>query len=107
MSYVKHNWFTGEVIEASYLNHIEQGIYELSIAPVPSTATYISQTLTAGQTTVTFSSPLLTGDKLIDVYTSVAGLGYESMTSSTGQVTVEYEAQSTNITVTLEIREMT
>lgn len=65
---------------------------------------YLTQTLTAGQTSVTFNSADITSTSLIDVYTSVAGLGYTSMTGSVGTVTVVYEAQSSDITVTLEIK---
>ena len=65
---------------------------------------YISQTLTAGQTSVTFNSADITATALVDVYTSVAGLVYQSMSGSVGSVTVTYEAQASDITVTLEIK---
>lgn len=64
----------------------------------------LSQTLTAGETSVTFTSSEITATVLIDVYTSVAGLAYQSMTGSVGSVTVTYEEQASDITVTLEIK---
>lgn len=74
---------------------------DLKVAPESS---YLIQTLSAGQTTVTFTSELITATSMIDVYTSVAGLGYTAMTGSVGSVTVTYEAQQSNITVVLEIK---
>ncbi len=65
---------------------------------------YISQTLTAGQTSVTFNSADITATALVDVYTSIAGLAYQTMSGSVGSVTVTYEAQASDITVTLEIK---
>lgn len=65
---------------------------------------YLTGTLTAGNTNITFNSSEIKDTSLIDVYTSVAGLGYQSMSGNIGTVTVVYEAQPMDITVTLEIK---
>ena len=69
------------------------------------TFTYLTQTLAAGATTVTFSSSAITETSLIDVYTDKAGLDYTSISGATGSVTLTFEAQSSATTVKLAIRE--
>ena len=65
-----------------------------------------SQTLAAGSTTVTFTSIPTSGDHLISFYTS-NGINYKAIdTSTAGQVTLTFEAQSGAITVYCEIREV-
>lgn len=75
-------------------------IYELK--PTIKTAT-----LAAGATTVTFTGVPTTGDNLIDLYTSKAGLDYESVDDSTsGQLSYTFEAQSAAVTCYLVIKEV-
>lgn len=75
-------------------------IYELK--PTIKTAT-----LAAGATTVTFTGVPTTGDNTIDIYTSKAGLDYDSVDDTTaGQLAYTFEAQSTAVTVYLVIREV-
>lgn len=65
----------------------------------------LNQTLSAGSTSVTFSSGIPTsGDYEVSVFTDKAGLDYISMTSSNNSVTVTFEAQSSAVTVYLEYR---
>ena len=78
---------------------------DLTGKPTIPSVTHLSQTLTAGQTSVTFTSAEIKSTSMVDVYTSVAGLAYVSMTGSVGAVTVTFEAQLSDITVTLEIKE--
>jgi hypothetical protein len=69
-----------------------------------SSVTVKSQTLSAGDTSVTFTGIPTTGTHTVDVYTSVAGLDYNSIDDSvSGQLTITYDAQSVAITVTLRI----
>lgn len=64
-------------------------------------------TLAAGATTVTFTGVPTTGDNLIDLYTSKAGLDYESVDDSTsGQLSYTFEAQSAAVTCYLVIKEV-
>lgn len=67
-------------------------------------ATYMSQTLSAGSTSVTFTGVPTTGNLALDIYTSKAGLDYTSLDDSTaGTLIVTYEAQSSAVTVYLRI----
>lgn len=68
------------------------------------TPTILSQTLATGNTSVTFTNVPTIGVNIIDVYTSVAGLDYESIDDSTaGTLVITYEAQESNVTVYLRI----
>lgn len=69
--------------------------------------TTLSSTLLAGNTTVTFSNVPTSGNNTISVYTSKAGLDYTSVDDSvSGELTYTFEAQSSDITVYLVIREV-
>lgn len=62
------------------------------------------QTLTAGSTTLTFSNAAITSNSTIVPYVSVLNLPPKAITVTTGQAVVEYEAQSSDISVYLEIK---
>lgn len=63
-----------------------------------------TQTLSAGSTSVTFTGIPTTGNVMLDIYTSKAGLDYTSLDDSTaGTLVVTYEAQSSAVTVYLKI----
>ena len=69
-------------------------------------STIINATLAAGATTVTFTGIPTTGNNLIDFYAE-GGLNYTAIDSSVaGQITLTYDAQSTAIAVSCEIREV-
>lgn len=69
--------------------------------------TYITQTLTAGSTSVTFLNLPTTGIQLADVFTSVAGLDYSDIDDSTaGTLVLTYEAQESDVTVYLKLEEV-
>lgn len=74
---------------------------DLGIMPKP---TYLTQTLTAGSTSITFTNSAISNNSYVSVYTNVAGLNYTSLTASTGSITLVYPAQSANISVVLEIK---
>jgi hypothetical protein len=98
--------------------NISNGVYEFNIAEftigtatlsnlknVAQTFHATSKVLTAGQTTVTFDVPVY-GDYLIDFYTST-GISYINInTSVSGQVTLTFEEQETNVTIYCEIKEV-
>lgn len=98
--------------------NISNGVYEFNIAEftigtatisdlknVAQTFHATSKVLTAGQTTVTFDVPVY-GDYLIDFYTST-GISYTDIdTSISGQVTLTFEEQETNVTVYCEVKEV-
>lgn len=63
----------------------------------------VAKTLAAGNTSVTFDVPTY-GNYLIDFYTST-GINYNAIAYGTGTVTLQFEAQANNITVSMNIRE--
>ena len=65
--------------------------------------TKVTGTLTAGSTSITLSDAAITSTSLIDVYND-AGIGYESITASTGSVTITFEAQAANMSVEVVVK---
>lgn len=62
----------------------------------------LTATLTAGQTTLTFTDASITATSLCDLYCD-GGLDYESVTSTTGSITYTFEAQASDIVFTLVV----
>lgn len=68
-------------------------------------STLKTATLSVGSTSVTFTGLPTTGNNLIDFFNS-AGINYTDIdTSTSGQVTLTFEAQEVAVTVYCEIRE--
>ena len=65
--------------------------------------TKVTGTLTAGSTSITLSDAAITSTSLIDVYND-AGIGYESITASTGSVTITFAAQASNMAVEVVVK---
>lgn len=65
--------------------------------------TTLSGTLLAGNTSITLSDASITASSMIDVYTDT-GTGYESITASTGSVTITFEAQASDMGVKVVIK---
>ena len=64
----------------------------------------LTQTLTAGSTSVTFTGLPTTGTNLFDIYTSIPWVDYEELSgNASGTLTITYEAQETDMTVFLKI----
>lgn len=68
--------------------------------------TVYEQTLTAGNTSVTFSNVTTTSDSIVEVGTSVAGLEYNALTNSGTSYTVTFDAQASNVTIYLIVTEV-
>lgn len=69
-----------------------------------SSTTRLTEVLSAGSTSVTFNSDKITTTALYDIYTST-GINYTGVTEGTNTITVAFEAQESNVTVILEIKE--
>ena len=64
----------------------------------------LTQTLVAGTNSVTFTNVPTTGNNIIDFYTST-GINYTAIdTSISGEITLTFPVQSTDVTVWCEIR---
>ena len=64
----------------------------------------ISDTLTAGSTTITLSDASITTSSWVKPYASVWGVMCTNMVISTGSVALTFEAQASDITVGVEVR---
>lgn len=62
--------------------------------------TVLSSTLTAGQTTVTFTDSAITANSLIDVY---APVWYSDVVQSAGSVVITFPVQTSNISVEIKV----
>ena len=60
-------------------------------------------TLTAGSTSLTLSSSLITTDSTIDFYTSIFGVNPTAVSLTTGSITLTFEAQQTDMTVKVRV----
>lgn len=65
--------------------------------------TKLSGTLTAGSTSITLSDASITATSIIDVYND-AGIGWESISASTGSVTITFEAQLADMAVEVIVK---
>lgn len=65
--------------------------------------TKLTGTLTAGSTSITFSDASITSTSLIEVYND-AGIGWESITATTGSVTITFEEQAADLAVEVIVK---
>ena len=59
--------------------------------------------LLAGQTTISFLSASITTSSIIDIYTDVWGINPETVTVSTGSVSMTFEAQASDLGVKVRV----
>lgn len=64
--------------------------------------TELTGTLTASETSITFTDSAITTDSFIDVYTD-ADIPYNSITVTTGSIVLTYDAQQSNVTVKVRL----
>lgn len=63
-----------------------------------------AQTLAVGSTTLTFSDASITTDSTIEIFASVYGIAPESVTVTTGQAVLTFDAQESAVSVYLIVR---
>lgn len=63
-----------------------------------------AQTLATGSTTLTFSDASITTDSTIEIFASVYGVAPESVTVTTGQAVLTFDAQESAVSVYLIVR---
>lgn len=94
-----------EVTESS-INAVSSGAVYTAIKEVkdiiPTTAT-IEQTLTAGETTLTFTNGAITDNATLDVSTSVYGMAPTAASQYGNTLTLTFDAQTTDINVQVVI----
>ena len=105
--YYKGSAITAGVINAGDIaTFIYDGSYYQLLAVDKASAKYVKSTLTQGQTSITINDAAITSTALINIYTSIAGVMYTSISQSNGSVTLGYSAQSADMNIILEIREV-
>jgi len=65
----------------------------------------LTQTLVAGQTSLTFTNDRITSTSLIEVYTDIYGKNPKTITQSSTTLTMTFDALSTNLTVVVIVKE--
>jgi len=65
--------------------------------------TYVTGTLTAGQTSITLSDASITSSSFIQVFAGNGNINYTSISSTTGSVTIGFLAQASDMTVVARI----
>lgn len=65
---------------------------------------FVSGTLSAGSTSITLSNANITTGSRVDPYTSIYGVNPTNVTVANGNVTLTFEAQSSNMTVGVEVK---
>lgn len=63
---------------------------------------WLTDTLSAGSTSITISDNSITSNSIIDVYTD-GDVDYTSITVTTGSVTIQFDAQQSNLGVKVRV----
>ena len=104
MAYQKHTWVHNETITAANLNHIEEGIFNNdkaireAIAPV-----VLTETLAAGDTTVTFTDESIATATSLHLRTS-SGIAPIAQSISGSTFTAVFEVQEADLIVSVEVK---
>ena len=64
----------------------------------------VTGTLLAGSTSITLQDASITTTSTIDIYTDVFGISPEDVVVATGEITITFEAQSSNLGVKVVIK---
>lgn len=67
------------------------------------TPTILTATLTAGQTSLTFTDASILTTSVIDIYTSIYGVAPTAATSDTGTITFTFDAQASDMLVEVDV----
>lgn len=92
--------------EISTDNATSEDIEEI-LTPLPSVKSHgswveLTGTLTAGQTSITFTSESILADSFIDVYTD-ADIDYVTRTATVGSLVLTYDVQQSDVTVKVRL----
>ena len=63
----------------------------------------VEGTLLAGATTITLTDSTITTDSKFDFYTSIYGVSPTNVTVASGSITLEFDAQKTNMNVEVRV----
>lgn len=85
--------------------HLQNEIDDLQDEVDAIIPTILTGTLTAGETTITFTDASITNDCFVDIYTNVDRVDPKTKTQSGNTITLTFKAQSVDVIVKLMIRE--
>ena len=106
------------VLSTSQMNAVNSGITSAKVSKLDALptaseledeiasarGTELTATLTAGQTTLTFTDSSITANSTVDVYTSVYGVSPTEITSGTGSLTLTFDSQDSDLSVKVVIK---
>ena len=104
MAYTKHTWVHNETITAANLNHIEKGIFDNDKAIREAiTPVVLTETLTAGETTLTFTDESIAVATSLHLRTS-SGVAPTAQSISGSTFTAVFEVQASDLQVSVEVK---
>ena len=86
----------GDAFGGADINRTNEEINRISYVEV-------SGTLLAGETTITLTDDAITTDSKFDFYTSIYGVSPTNVTVATGSITLEFDAQETDMSVEVRV----
>lgn len=78
-------------------------IQMVAMVKTGSIVTILTGTLAAGETTIAFTDDAITTDSTFDFYTSIYGVSPTNVTVASGGITLEFDAQETDMTVEVRV----
>lgn len=99
--YIQYTEGTGgapDIVDAFFVKLDGQWI-EITTGGGGPTFTELTETLEAGETSLTFTDPAITTNAKIDIYTSVFGIEPTAATAGTGTLTLTFNSQAADIVV--------
>lgn len=91
-------------LSSSSINPVQNKVVNTELAKKANKPTVVTGTLSAGSTSITLTNNAITTDSVIDIYTSVYGVNPINVTDSNGSITLTFDAQSSNVTIRVEVR---
>ena len=108
--YIKRDEYSGGSAESTTYDNTASGLTSTNVQGAidelkSENGFTLSSTLTAGQTTLTFSDTRITTNSILDsVYTSIFGVAVKTAEVTNGSLTLTFKEQTENITVKVVIK---
>ena len=93
----------GDVFDASTMNGLESRINSAFNALAPAGFTELTATLQAGSVMLIFMNAAITTTATYDIFTDVYGVSPTAVSVTTGELTLTFEAQASNISVKVRV----
>ena len=93
----------GDVFDASTMNGLESRINSAFNALAPAGFTELTATLQAGSVMLIFMNVAITTTATYDIFTDVYGVSPTSVSVTTGELTLTFEAQESDLSVKVRV----